>query len=101
MTLTEFEKYIDTHTITVTYFSHYECNVCKILKPQVHEIVGEFKDVDFLYVNIKEIPEISGQFMVFAVPTIILFFEGREAKRYSRHISIQEFKSFLTRMSNA
>ncbi len=100
MSITEFEEYIATNTIAVTYFSHDKCNVCKVLKPQVQEIVGEFKDIDFLYVNIKESPEISGQFMVFAVPTVILFFEGREAKRYSRHISIQDFKSFLSRMTD-
>ena len=73
MTLTEFEEYITTNSIAVTYFSHDKCNVCKILKPQVQEIVGEFNGIDFLYINIKESPEISGQFMVFAVPTIILF----------------------------
>ena len=101
MTLVEFENFKKQYEITVAYFSHDECNVCKVLKPQVQEIINSFEQVQFLYVNIKESPEISGQFVVFAVPTIILFFEGREAKRYSRHISLEEFKNFLKRMSDA
>ena len=98
MTLEEFQQELKNNAVLVTYFSHDECNVCKVLKPQVNEIVAEYREADFLYINIKESAEISGQYMVFAVPTIILFFEGREAKRYSRHISLQDFKSFLEKI---
>ena len=101
MTLEEFENQLNTSPVLVAYFSHKECNVCKVLKPQVKDIAAEFAETNFLYVNTKESPEVSGQFMVFTVPTTILFFEGREAKRYSRHISLQDFKSFLGRMRDA
>ncbi len=99
MTYTEFQEILNTQPVLVAYFSHDECNVCKVLKPQVRAIVEEFKQAKFLYVNTKESTEVSGQFMVFAVPTIILFYEGREAKRYSRHISLQDFRAFLERMT--
>ena len=99
MTREEFEIELKNHPVLVTYFSHDECNVCKVLKPQVREIVSQFDEAEFLYVNTKESLEVAGQFMVFAVPTIILFYEGREAKRYSRHISLQDFKSFLEKMT--
>ena len=99
MTHENFEQKLANKQILVTYFSHDECNVCKILKPQVQEITDGFDQADFLYVNTKESMEIAGQYMVFAVPTIILFFDGREAKRYSRHISLQDFKTFLERMT--
>ena len=98
MTHEEFEMKLKEHPVWVTYFSHDECNVCKVLKPQVREIVGQFDGAAFLYVNTKESMEVAGQFMVFAVPTIILFYEGREAKRYSRHISLGDFEGFLERM---
>ena len=99
MTFETFQEALKEHPVLVAYFSHDECNVCKVLKPQVREIVQEFDKAHFMYVNTKESSEVSGQFMVFAVPTIILFYEGREAKRYSRHISLQDFRSFLERMT--
>ncbi len=98
MTLAEVQQEINKKPIVVTYFSHDECNVCKVLKPQVRELVGQYEDMHFVYVNTKENPEASGQFMVFAVPTVIIFFEGREAKRFSRHLSLQELRAFLERM---
>ncbi len=99
MNYNEFQETLNNQPVHVAYFSHDECNVCKVLKPQVRGIVEEFNQVQFTYVNTKESAEVSGQFMVFAVPTIILFYEGREAKRYSRHISLQDFRSFLERMT--
>ena len=98
MTLAEVQQEINKKPIVITYFSHDECNVCKVLKPQVREQVSEYEEAHFVYVNTKESPEASGQFMVFAVPTVIIFFEGREAKRYSRHLSLQELREFLERL---
>jgi thioredoxin-like negative regulator of GroEL len=99
MTIEDFNRKTAENPLIVCYFSHDECNVCKVLKPQVRAIVEEFDQAYFMYVNTKESPEVGGQFMVFAVPTIILFYEGREAKRYSRHISLQDFRAFLERMT--
>ncbi len=87
--------------MVVTYFSHDECNVCKVLRPQVKEVVNQYENIEFMYVNTKHNPEVSGQHMVFAVPTIIIFYEGREAKRYSRHLSVRDFQSFLERMAGS
>ena len=99
MTLQEIQQKVDEKPVAVAYFSHDECNVCKVLRPQVREVVHQYKDTNFLYVNTKENPEASGQHMVFAVPTIIVFYQGREAKRFSRHFSMQDFKSLLDRMT--
>jgi len=89
------EEIIQDTPLLVAYFSHDECNVCKVLRPKVQELTGRYKNIEFLYVNTKEHQEISGQNMVFAVPTIIVFVEGRESKRYSRHFAIEELESYL------
>ena len=99
MTLEEFSKEIKSTGITVCYFSHDECSVCKVLRPKIEEIVQNTPSAQFLYINTLENPQISGQNMVFAVPAIIVFFDGREAKRYSRNISLTEFKMFLERFA--
>jgi len=100
MALKEFSQEIKTAGITVCYFSHDECSVCKVLRPKIEEILQNFPDIKFLYIDTMGNPQISGQNMVFAVPTMIVFYEGREAKRYSRNISPPEFKMYLERISN-
>ncbi len=100
MLLEKFKHIIEKSDITVCYFSHDECNVCKVLRPKIQEVIQTFPETAFLYINTKENPQISGQNMVFAVPTTIVFFEGRETKRFSRNISFHDFEMFLNRLSS-
>jgi len=100
MTLREMNETIRSKSLLVSYFSHDDCNVCKALRPQVQQMVSDLEGMEFVYINAKESPHVSGQFMVFAVPTIIIFYEGREAKRYSRHLSLNDFRHFLHRLTN-
>ncbi|HHJ53179.1 MAG TPA: thioredoxin, partial [Caldithrix abyssi] len=44
MTLAEVQQEINKKPIVITYFSHDECNVCKVLKPQVRELVSEYEE---------------------------------------------------------
>lgn len=82
----------------LAYFSHEDCSVCKTLRPKVKSLTEKTGRVQFCYVNIREHPQISGQNMVFTVPTIILFQKGREVKRFSRHFSLDELEYYIERL---
>jgi len=84
--------------VLVIYFSYPECSVCRVLRPKVEALVAELPGIDFLYVNTHQHPEVSGQYLVFAVPTILVFSDGKEVKRFSRHFSLQELETFLRRL---
>ena len=97
MNLTEFQTTIREHELVLAYCSTPTCNVCKILKPQVRELISEMKPWEFIYVDMEQSPEISGQLLVFAVPTLILFVQGREQTRLSRHFGLGELQGRLER----
>ena len=97
MKINEFEDITKDKIITVAYFSHDECNVCKVLKPKVKTLVENYDDFAFTYVNTKESTEICGQYSVFAVPTVLVFVEGREGKRFSRNFAMGELEGLLDR----
>ncbi|MCK5760686.1 MAG: thioredoxin family protein, partial [Candidatus Delongbacteria bacterium] len=78
MKINEFNNIIADKIVAVSYFSHDECNVCKVLKPKVKTLVDKYDDFGFTYVNTKESPEICGQYTVFTVPTVLVFVEGKE-----------------------
>ena len=99
MTKEQIKKKIDESLILVAYFSHEACNVCKVLRPKVKALSESFDNVDFLYINTHEQTELSGQHLIFAVPTIIVFVDGKEARRFSRHFGLDELESLLTRYS--
>ncbi len=90
---------IETSALLVVYFSYPECSVCKTLRPKVEKLVADFPRAEFLYVDTHLNPEVSGQHLVFTVPTIALFSGGKEMKRLSRHFSMGELESALERFS--
>ena len=80
------------------YFSNDACSVCKVLRPRVAELIrDQFPLMDSYYVDTEKSPVISGQFRVFTIPTILIFFEGREQVRFSRNFSIQQLEDTLSR----
>ena len=92
------QKKIGEEQGMVLYFSNESCSVCKVLKPQVESLVtGEFPELECLYVDTVESPLISGQFRVFAIPTILIIMQGKELSRVSRNISIPQLEDLIRR----
>ncbi len=96
-TLDELKETIKSNFINIVYFSNDSCNVCKTLKPKIHDAVSEFEQVKFLYVDLDKVNESSGEYIVFSIPTILLFIDGKEYIRESRNLSVGAFKEQLSR----
>ncbi|MEO8233584.1 MAG: thioredoxin family protein [Ignavibacteriota bacterium] len=90
-TFSEFQNIIETQKVVCFYLSTPECNVCKVLKPKVFEMIeNDFPEINFCYVDLNEAKEISGQLSVFSVPTILVYFRGKETIRVSRNLHLEE-----------
>ncbi len=80
------------------YFSHEKCNVCKVLKPKVHQLLTDFfPKIKMFYCDTELYPAIAAQNAIFTVPTLIIFFDEKEFFRKSRNIGLHELKNDLER----
>lgn len=80
------------------YFSAPTCNVCHALKPKLVEAISaEFPIFVIESIDISETPEIASHFSVFTIPTVLIFFQGREFLRKSRHMSVGEVVDAIKR----
>lgn len=94
----EFDQLLNSETAIVAYFSHDDCNVCKVLKPKLREALDEqYPKVKQVYINIKNTPELAGQHSIFTVPVVLLFLEGQENLRKSRNFGIGEVMEYIER----
>lgn len=85
----------------LAYFSTEACNVCKVLKPKVVQLLeAEFPEMKMAYVKSDVLPDIAGQNRIFSAPTILVFFDGREYIRKSRNIGIGELQEAIARPYN-
>jgi len=96
--LPEIEDVILKKDAALFYFSAPHCNVCKVLKPKLAELLSEtFPKIELYYVDIEKAPLVSGQFKIFTIPTILVYFDGREFLRKSRNIGLGELESEIHR----
>ena len=98
---TSFENFLEitkSNKAVCFYLSTPECKVCKILKPKIIDMLeNDFPGIIFYYVDLSIAKEISGQLSVFSVPTILVYFEGKETNRISRNVHLEELREQIER----
>lgn len=97
----EFKNFTVTNEAALIYFSHEECNVCKVIKPKIQEMIDlQYRKIKMAYSDTVLYPEVAGQNSIFSVPTILVYFDGREYIRKSRNIGIEELSNLIERPYN-
>ncbi|MBU1658594.1 thioredoxin family protein [bacterium] len=87
----DLKKIIEENVAVMVYFSAPTCNVCHALKPKLLEAIeNNFEKFEIVSVDTSQEQESSAYFSVFAIPTVLIFLDGREFLRKSRHMSVDE-----------
>lgn len=87
----EFINVVNEFSNVLIYTYSPTCNVCHADLPKIEDMVNNQNFTSFK-VNIKEVPELTGQLTLFSSPTVILFNEGKEYHRQVRLIDFKELE---------
>ncbi len=72
------------------------CGPCRALTPVVDELAEEFKgQVSIVKMNVDENPVTPGKFSIRAIPTLILFKDGKVVEQVTGAISKAHLKDLL------
>ncbi|MCF7792490.1 MAG: thioredoxin family protein [Candidatus Cloacimonetes bacterium] len=77
------------------YITTKDCNVCKVLQPQLREMAQKYSKADFELIELDDHPAAAGEFMAFAVPTFIVYSDGKELLRASRNLDLYDIETKL------
>lgn len=93
-----FDELVKREEAVLAYFSHEECSVCKVLKPKIQTLLEmDFPKINMVYADTVKLPELAGQNSIFTVPSILVFFGGKEFIRVSRNIGVSELGKQMKR----
>jgi thioredoxin 1 len=82
VTDTNFQAEVIEHeTPTLVDFWAPWCGPCRVVSPILEEIAGEREDVRIVKLNVDENQQTAAAFGILAIPTMVLFRNGQEAKR--------------------
>lgn len=73
----QFNQIVENNQIVLVDFYADWCGPCKMLAPILNEVETMYPTVKIIKVNIDEETEISEQFKVMSVPTVVLFYNGQ------------------------
>ncbi|MBN2816591.1 MAG: thioredoxin family protein [Campylobacterales bacterium] len=90
-TVENINKTIKENIAVMVYFSAPTCSVCHALKPKLLDMLDknfpEFK-VESVDISVEE--DIAPSFGVYTIPTVLVYLDGKEFLRKSRHMSVDE-----------
>ena len=98
-TLEEANEFLRENPAVLVFFSDESCNVGDALSPKLQAMMQEeFPEMQFLEINVQMLPEARGYYNVFVIPTVLVYFDGRETIRQARHISVPKLAMEIERV---
>jgi thioredoxin 1 len=95
----ELRERVQSEPAILIYFKNDNCAPCLVLRPKVKELVDElFPNIEMVVIDSVEQPEFAGEFQVYANPTLLVFFDGKEYLRKSKHVAIPQLKAEISRL---
>ncbi|TYJ17038.1 hypothetical protein E1A91_A09G023800v1 [Gossypium mustelinum] len=76
-----FNSVKESPKLMVIDFSASWCGPCKFMEPVLNEMAAKFTDVDFVKLDVDELPDVAQEFGVQAMPTFVLVKQGKEVDR--------------------
>jgi thiol-disulfide isomerase/thioredoxin len=94
----EFSEFLGSHPLCAVYFTGPDCGVCQALKPRLFAMLSDrFPQLAVGEIDCSRCPGLAAQQMVFTIPALIVYIEGRENLRKVRAFSPAELARELER----
>lgn len=71
---------IDNKYTAVKFWASW-CGPCKAIEPHIKKMEEEFPQVNFVSVEIEQVPEIAQKYRVRSLPSLLLLKNGEEVQR--------------------
>lgn len=94
-TIEELVAHIEEQRVLLLYIKTENCGVCDVMLQKVSNLLKPYQNVEKVVISLEDMREISGKYLVFTAPTVLLFYEGKEILRESRFISLEKIERIL------
>ena len=96
----EFNNIIDSEegVVLVDFWAEW-CGPCRVLGPTLQTVSEDADDVTVVKVNVDENSELSAEYSVRSIPTVIVFKNGEQVDKFVGNKSESEIKSIIEKNS--
>lgn len=87
----------DKGAVFVDFYAEW-CGPCKMTSPIIDELSNEVKTMKFVKINVDENPDIAQQYLVFSIPTFIIFKSGQVASQFVGAMGKEGFQAEINKV---
>ncbi|MDN8589210.1 thioredoxin family protein [Paenibacillus sp. 11B] len=89
------DEFLQQNELVFLYVSRPECSVCHALLPKIRELLEAYPMVYLGHVDANHVEEVASRFLIFTVPTMIMFVEQKEYIRADRFVRFDRLEEQL------
>ncbi|MCJ8012485.1 thioredoxin family protein [Paenibacillus sp. KQZ6P-2] len=94
-TLEQMHAQIQEAPLSLLLIKTDHCGVCDSVMAKLDDMLPSYPKIQNMYIRMEDAPKVSGEFLVFTAPTLLLFAEGKEVFRQSRFILMGDVEKQL------
>lgn len=83
----------ETSGVWMVKFGASWCLPCKMMAKTIASVLPDFTSINYQDIDIDDEPELSKQYKIKSVPTVIFFNDGKEIDRVSGNIRIEALRT--------
>ncbi|WP_343224591.1 thioredoxin family protein [Paenibacillus sp. ACRSA] len=92
---------IQNSSLILLYVSQEECSVCHAILPKLMKLLTNYPHIQLIQVDAKQVTEVAGRFLIFSVPTFIMFYEQKELFREDRFVQFESLENRINQIYNS
>ena len=89
----DFDGLINDDRILVDFYADW-CGPCKMLLPVLEELEKQ-SNIEIKKVNVDKSHDLAKRYGVMTIPTLIIFNHGKEIKRHTGYLTLDELDEFI------
>lgn len=89
-----FNDVINNGIVIVDFFATW-CGPCKMLGPVIEQLSNKYENISFVKVDVDECPNISKQYGIMSVPTLLKLKDGNILEQKIGYLNVNEFEKWL------
>ncbi len=84
--------------ITLVDFYATWCGPCRMLHPVLEKLASTRSEIDYKQIDVDKAPNISKEYGVMSIPTLILFKDGKEISKNVGYMTEEEITEWINKM---
>lgn len=90
----QFEVEVASGKVLVDFYADW-CGPCQMLSPVIEQLEKE-SGIKVIKIDVDSLPGLARQFRVMAIPTLLLFDNGKMVKRETAYMPIEHLRRFVS-----